>query len=290
MTHKKSTFKKLLSMYFHKLSKHDTFGLTAEMSFYLLTALFPFVILLFIIATQISDSMQNMLLNVISFLPKDVEVMITSMLMSFKQNLAIIITSGVLALWYMSNVITTLTKALNRFYDVKETRGILKLRGMTLLFAVFVIVLILMSFALIVFGEGTHFLIEYTQLLPFLNTETVWNYTRYLVIFFVIFLTILMVFKHLPNKQLSFKAVSGGAALTSFAWCIASYGFSFYVNYFSRYHVIYGSLASIIILVTWTYLTSFVILFGGSINAFWYRMRVAKKLSRARKNYLEGKM
>ncbi len=283
MNRKKRSFIKLITMYSHKLIKHDTFGLTAEMSFYLLTALFPFFILLFVIVTQISDNMQNLLLSLITFLPRDMENMITSLLLSFKQTIPIIVISSVLGLWYMSNVISTLTKALNRFYGVKETRGYFRLRAMFLFFAVSIIILVTLSFALIVFGEGTHFWLEYTNLLPFLSVEKVWNYARYITIVLVIFITILIVFKHLPNKQLSLKAVAAGAALTTIAWCIASYGFAFYVNSFSKYHVIYGSLTSIIILITWIYLSAFVILFGGSINAFWYRIKVAKKINKYRK-------
>jgi len=290
MNKKKNVFIKILSMYLRKLNRHDTFGLTAEMSFYLLTALFPFFILLFSIATQISDSMQSMLLNVITYLPRDMENMITSMLLSFKQTLPIIVISAVLGLWYMSNVIGTLTKAMNRFYDVKETRGAIRLRGMFLLYAVFIVILVIMSFALIIFGEGTHFLLNYSNIFPFLSEETVWNYTRYIVIILVIFITLLVMFKNLPNRMLSVKAVAAGAALTTVAWCIASYGFAFYVNYFSKYHVIYGSLTSIIVLITWIYLSSFVILFGGSINAFWFRLRVARKINKARKAAYEEPM
>ena len=147
-----------------------------------------------------------------------------------------------------------------------------------------------MSFALIIFGEGTHLLINYSNIFPFLNEQVVWNYTRYIVIVFIIFITLLVMFKSLPNRVLSFRAVAAGAALTTVAWCIASYGFAFYVNYFSKYHVIYGSLTSIIVLITWIYISSFVILFGGSINAFWFRIRVAKKLSRIRKASYEDIM
>ncbi len=283
MIKKKHSVVKISAMYLKKMDKHDTFGLTAEMSFYLLTALFPFFILLFVIATQISDNMQNMLLNVITYLPRDMEEMITSMLLNFKQSLPIIITSAVFGLWYMTSVISTITKALNRFYEVKETRGFWRMKGMCLLYSIFIILLVIMSFALIIFGEGTQFFLKYKNFIPFLSEETVWNIARYIVVFLAIFVTILIMFKNLPNKKLTSKAVAAGAALTTLAWCVASYGFAFYVNSFGTYHVIYGSLTGIIVLITWVYITSFVILFGGSINAFWYRLSLAKRISRARK-------
>lgn len=276
---RKLGFFKLLSLYFHKYTKHDIQGLSAEMGFYLLIALFPFFLLLFVIATLISQSMQDVLLTLISYLPRDMELLITDMLMSFSGSLPIIIISSVLGLWYMSNVINSLTKAMNRFYCVRETRNFFVLRAMFLLYALIIIVLVFMSFALVIFGQGTHYLLARFNFIPFLDTEKAWNYMRYFLMVFVIFVTILIMFKSLPNKKLSFRAVAAGSALTTVAWCVTSYGFSYYVNTFSRYHVIYGSLASIIILVTWVYLSSFVILLGASINSFFYRISVAKRLT-----------
>lgn len=268
---------KFIALYINRFAKHDIQGLSAEMGFYLLVAMFPFFILLFIIATLISDSMQGLLLNLITYLPRDMEYLITDMLAGFKGSIAIIITSAVLGLWYMSNVISTLTKAMNRFYGVKETRSFIKLRAMFLLFAITIIVLVFLSFALVIFGQGTQVLLQYLNYFPFINTEKAWDYLRYISIVLVIFVSIMIMFKHLPNKKLSMKAVAAGSALTTAAWCITSYGFAFYVNTFSRYHVIYGSLASIIILVTWVYMSSFVILLGASLNAFWFRLNVVKK-------------
>lgn len=281
MANKKHKAAKAVSMYVKQFNNHDVLGHSAEMGFYLLTALFPFMILLFVIATLISDSMQNLLLNLLTFLPRDLEIMITELLLSFKGSLPIIITASVFGLWYTSNVISTLTKAMNKFYAVKETRGFFKLRGMFLLFALFIIILIILSFSLIIFSQGTHFIVLKIDFFDFFDTEKIWDYSRYIVILFVIFITIALMFKTLPNKKLSFKAVALGSLLTTIAWCVTSLGFSYYVNSFSRYHVIYGSLASIIILTTWVYLSSLVILAGGSINAFFYKIRLAKKITNA---------
>ncbi len=274
---KNAGFVRLLRIYIRKFNKHDILGLSAEMSFYLLTAMFPFVILLFFIATLISSTMQQHLLSLISYLPRDMELLITELLLSFKGTLPIIIISSVLGLWYVSNVIATLSKAMNRFYAARETRGFIKHRLMLLFFAMFIIIVIFLSFALVIFGQGTEYILERIRFFDFIDTEDAWAYLRYISCVLAIFVSITLMFKHLPNRRLSFKAVVGGAALTTAAWCVTSYGFAFYVNGFSKYHVIYGSLASIIILVAWVYMSSFVILLGASLNAFWYRIRVAKR-------------
>lgn len=274
---------RLILKYISKIFNDDIFGLSAEMAFYLLTAIFPFIILLFIIATNVSDQMQNLLFNLIRALPAEAEDIIMNMLLNFTSSLAIIISSAAVALWCTSNVINTVKKSMNRFYGAKETRGFIKTRLLSLLFAVIIIIMIVLSFALIIFGEGTGVLLRYMNYFSFLNNENAWNRLRYLAIFFVFLISISAMFKVLPNKKLKLKDVAGGAILTTAAWCIASWAFSFYVNNFSRYHVIYGSLAGIVILTTWVYMSGFVILAGGALNAFWYRTARAKRLAALRR-------
>ncbi len=278
---------RLANKYITKILKDDIFGLAAEMAFYLLTAFFPFIILLFIIATNVSDSMQKLLFNFISALPADAENTVMNILLNFTQSIPIVITASFLALWCTSNVINTLKKSLNRFYGAKEERGFIKTRLLCLLFALLIIVLIVLSFTLIIFGEGTGFLLRYLNYFKyrfkFLNTEYIWDRSRYLSVILIFLTGMTVIFKFLPSKKLKLSSVICGSLLTALTWCIASWGFSFYINNFSRYHVIYGSLAGIVILTTWVYMSGFVILLGGELNAFLYRTGKAKRLATLRK-------
>lgn len=274
---------RLIKKYFVKIFKDDIFGLSAEMAFYLLTAFFPFVILIFIIATGVSDQMQTLLFNLIRALPQDTEEIVMNVLLNFTGSKPIIITACFFALWSTSNVINTATKALNRFYGVPETRSYIKTRIMCLFFSFIIIAIIILCFALIIFGEGTGILLRYLSVFSFLNTEKVWNWSRYLTVISVFLLGLVSMFKVLPNKKLKFADVFVGSLLTTAAWCIASWGFSYYVNNFSRYHLIYGSIAGVIILTTWVYMSGFVILAGGVINALLLKTRKAKKIRIARK-------
>lgn len=269
---------RLVKKYFVKLFKDDIFGLSAEMAFYLLTAFFPFLILIFIIVTNVSYQMQSLLFNLIRALPADAEEIVMNVLLNFTGSTTIIITACFFALWSTSNVINTITKSLNRFYGIKETRSYIKTRLMSLFFSFIIIATIVLCFALIIFGEGTGILLRYLDYFSFLNTEIIWNWSRYLVIITVFMLALTSMFKVLPNKKLKFSEVFVGAAMSTAAWCVASWGFSFYVNNFSRYHVIYGSIAGIIILTTWVYMSGFVILAGGIMNSTLIKAKKAKKI------------
>lgn len=278
---KKAKFTKLLRGYVVKMFDDDIFGLSAEMAFYLLTALFPCIILIFVIATTVSSQMQSLLFSLIRTLPHEAEEVIMNMLLDFHGGLAIIITCSVLALWCISNVINTLRKAMNRFYGVTETRHFIKTRILGLFFALIIIVLVVLSFALIIFGEGTGHLLKY--FLNLFKTADSWDRTRYIIVFPIFLAAVSVIFNALPNKKLHFKSVFGGAFLTTVTWGVASWGFSFYVNNFSRYHLIYGSLAGIVILTTWVYMTGFVILMGGELNALRFKTCKARRIRRIRK-------
>ena len=74
-----------------------------------------------------------------------------------------------------------------------------------------------------------------------------------------------------------------GVVLSTFLWIIVTYGYSFYVNNFSNYDVIYGSLGGVIVLITWLYLSSWTILAGSELNArLLYKKRNRTKI---RKKY-----
>ena len=71
----------------------------------------------------------------------------------------------------------------------------------------------------------------------------------------------------MPNTKMKVRDSVPGAVLSTFLWIIVTYGYSFYVNNFSNYDVIYGSLGGVIVLITWLYLSSWTILAGSEFNA-----------------------
>ena len=70
------------------------------------------------------------------------------------------------------------------------------------------------------------------------------------------------------------RSVLPGALFTSVIWLLGSFLFSWYISNFSNYNKTYGSLASIIILILWLYITSFIIIIGAEINAIIHQRKV----------------
>lgn len=70
-----------------------------------------------------------------------------------------------------------------------------------------------------------------------------------------------------PDTQIASKTTTSGALFTTVTWIIATEVYSFYVNTFNSYNLLYGSIANLLILLLWVYLLSYVFVVGMALNA-----------------------
>jgi membrane protein len=75
------------------------------------------------------------------------------------------------------------------------------------------------------------------------------------------------IYRYTPAKRISWQEVFPGAIVSTIGWLIVSLGFSFYVNNFSNYSRLYGSLGAVFVLMTWLYISSIILILGGEINS-----------------------
>ncbi len=257
---KDSFLKKVLVSFFYD----DVPSLAAQLAFYINTSFFPFVVFIFIIVSSTPLVSEQNLYDLISVLPNQTANVVYDVLhhVSTSRNIAII--SGVISLWSMSNAIVTMSVALNKFFDVSEDRGFFSMRFLSILFSVIILVTILLNSILIVAGSliGT-FLIKFWP-----RYYVLWNILRISIPFLLMIFLFSFMYKTLPNYNFKLKQVIPGAIFTSVMWTLFSSAFSYYVNNFAKYDIIYGSIAGIVVLFTWIFVTSYIILIGGEINAF----------------------
>ena len=69
-----------------------------------------------------------------------------------------------------------------------------------------------------------------------------------------------------PDKQISSKSTTYGAIFTTIAWIITTEIYSFYIEVFAKYNLLYGSIANLIILLLWFYLLSYIFVLGMALN------------------------
>lgn len=252
----------------------DFFGLSAEMSFYLLSCFLPMIILVFTVASAISQNYTDAVFVALGALPDKVAKLLIKMLVSRSRSTVVIAITGGFSLFTLSGFILTLKKGLDRFCKTKSDRGFIKLHITALIFAFFIYISIIASFSLIIFGKviATHLfkIPSISSMLP------LWNTSRYVLILIFISFVISALFKSLPAIRLRIRDVLPGAAFTTLAWYCASVLFALYVNNFPQYEIIYGSLAGFACMIMWIYITCMAMIAGAKINAMIYNHRLEK--------------
>ncbi|WP_163527797.1 YihY/virulence factor BrkB family protein [Halobacillus ihumii] len=186
-----------------------------------------------------------------------------------------LLTIGIIGtLWSASSGVNAFIQSSNMAYNVEETRSFIKIRLLSILLTLGMIVAIVVTLTLPIFGDV---LINFLQAFLGLPETTVilFQVLRW-VISIVVMSVVLMALYHIaPNKTLPFKEILPGAIITAVLWQLISLAFSFYVSNFGNYSATYGSLGGIIILMLWFFITGIILMIGAEINVVHHRRKKA---------------
>lgn len=134
------------------------------------------------------------------------------------------------------------------------------------------------SLLLLVMGSRIHVLIS--RYIPFLGNMIgrILGAKTFLV-FVMLFLVFLVLYRYLPNRRASLKSQVPGAFLTAVAWSVFSYLFSLYFTFFPDFSIMYGSLSTLILVMVWLYFCMNLLLYGAEINAYFENQFRQAKMS-----------
>ena len=168
-----------------------------------------------------------------------------------------------LALWSASKGVSTMFSALNVVYDEEEKRGFVKFTLTALAFTLAGILLFFVMLALIVGLPAVVNAIGLGGPIAWVLSIARWPLLALLLIIALSFL-----YAYGPSRdEPKWRWVTWGATFSTVLWLIGSMGFSFYVANFASYNETYGSLGAVVILLMWLWLSTYIILIGGEINA-----------------------
>ncbi len=249
----------------------DHVGLVAAgIAFYGLLAIFPAITALMAIAGLLYQPQElvGALEGISAVVPPDVSRILLDQAMqvagSQQGGLTLGLTLGLaLALWSASIGAGSMIEGLNMAYDERETRGyvILKLRtiAMTLIMIVAVIVAALLMIALPV-------ALSFLAIAPWL--ERLIQLVAYIPMALVFVGGVIAFYRWGPDRNpAKLRWLTPGAVVASAVWLIVSIGFSVYVQNFSSYNETFGSLAGVIVMLMWMWLSAYVILLGAELNS-----------------------
>lgn len=247
----------------------------AEMSFYLLLSLFPF--LMFTISTIAYMPVIQINKYILLFehmMPESAFNMISAIIYSAMKNKSknFIITSFLLTMWTSSRAVRAMIRGANKSYKVEETRSFIKVFFISILSTITLLFLIFSSMVFLVYGEKIGYfifgLIGLDKIFMY-----IWDILRYTIGILTLVIILISIYRYSPNKKVKMSEATPGAIISTIGWILVSLGYSYYSNYYANYEVIYGSIGGIIVLITWIYLSSWAILIGIEINAKIYLRR-----------------
>ena len=191
--------------------------------------------------------------------------------------LVMVIVGSVLALWTVTGAMETLMWALNSAYDREETRGFFKRRLTALAMVFLMLFAFALAFGLLVLGPLVSGWIGDAVGMEAVVKWLWWTAQWPILIFGLLFAfaTILYLGPNVDHPRWRF--LTFGTAISVFVWLAASGGFAFYVSQFSSYNKAWGSLAAVIIMLTWLWISGLALLFGAEVNAESERSRELRR-------------
>jgi membrane protein len=265
------------------LLRHNVIDLGAQLAYWSLLAVFPFIIFLLTVVGYLPlGDVDSELMNWLApFMPEAALKLIWETVHEIvgRQRGGLLALSLVTALWSAAGGASALTVALNRAYGVEETRPYWRRKGQALLATLTAVLLLLVvvvcaaigtdlaTWGLTLLGAGHHY--EWL--------EHAWGWLRWVATLVALVGVLAAAYSLLPNTKHGFSLISVGSVVAVVAWALVTWGFRHFVAYFGSYARSYGALGAVIMLLTWIYLSGITIIVGAEVNAVLVRMRADRE-------------
>jgi membrane protein len=213
-----------------------------------------------------------------------VEDSLTRMTENSSGGWAMAIVGLLLAVWTTTGAMTSFMRALNRAYDRKETRGFVRQRVVAVVMVAIMLTAFALVFGLLVMGPALSGWIGDAVGLDAVF-KWIWWVAQWPVLIVGLMLAFATVLYLGPNvDHPKWRFVTPGSVFAVVVWLLVSGLFAVYTATFASYNKAWGSLAAVIIMLTWLWLTGCALLFGAEINAEAERSRELREGRPAQKN------
>lgn len=191
--------------------------------------------------------------------------------------ITLIVLGSILALWTVTGAMDTLMWALNAAYGREETRGFIKRRLTALAMIVLMLIAFVLVFGLLVLGPQLSGWVGDAVGLEAL-VKVLWWTAQWPILILGLLLafgTIYYLGPNIDHPRLQFLTL--GTVVSVLLWLAASGGFAFYVSQLGSYNKVWGSLAAVIIMLTWLWISGLALLFGAEVNVEAERSRELRR-------------
>ena len=253
----------------------------SAIAFSFFIALFPAVLFLFTLIPYIPiRNFQNELFQLLhELLPEStfatVEDTLTDIIMRPRGGLLSL--GFIMALIFSTNGLASMMTAFDATIHSINRRTWISQRLAAILLLIILSVLLFFAVALIAGGQIVIGYLQNSLILQDRFTIFLINFGKWLVIILLLFFATSFLYYMAPAKKTQWRFFSAGSTLSTVLSLAALTGFSFYINNFSQYNKLYGSIGTLLIILFLMYLLSLILLIGFELNASIYQAKTEKK-------------
>ncbi|MCB9819696.1 YihY/virulence factor BrkB family protein [Candidatus Nomurabacteria bacterium] len=242
--------------------------LAASVAYYGAIAFFPLIVVIVAIGGLVLEPEQidQIAVNMSHVLPSDIASLISTQLQNAMDNksgnLMVAVIGFAVAVFGISGVVQTMITATNAAFEVRDRRNPIKLRFVSIVFTVGLILGLSVTLPLIFVGGDMLLSLGVPDFLA-----STYTYTRWVVLLILTMWGVAIFFRYGPDRErFKLRWLNPGVVFASAGWLTISAAFFTYLKYFANFNSSYSLFAGIISLMIWLNLSALIILIGAAIN------------------------
>ncbi len=263
----KSKVKEFFLNIIRVLRKPNMVILPGNLSFFFVLAIIPCLSLISYGASILNLSVDFLYNFIANSFNKEIANIVLGVNLSRQVGIHFFITV-LIGFYIASNGADSIIVASNTIYGIENSAWI-KRRFKALGMSFLIVILFIFMLIVPVFGNTIISLIKEVNLNPDISNQiiAIFNLLEGPITWLIIFVIIKIIYKIAPDKKPKQRVINYGAIFTTIGFILGTKIFSLYVNNYASYNVLYGSLASIVVLMIWIYYLSYIFVVGMALNS-----------------------
>jgi membrane protein len=269
---------------FKRYVAHNVAANSAQIAYYWIMAFFPFLIFIITLLTYTNIPSGILLDYIAKIVPSSLVPFIANTINQFILHRSTTLLSvGVLVtLWSGGTAVNALAKGIHLAYNSKHIKPFWLSKLTAVLYTVLLAILIIVLMVSLVFGNR---LGDYVIGSLGMNKGVfmpIWNLSRLIMPFLALIAILYIIYRIIPRKHLRYKNVWPGTLGVSIGWYVFSLIFSMYVDNYSKYNQLYGSIGGVFVLLIWLYASCTLLLLGAEVNALFQDIKIDRVMRKVK--------
>ncbi len=274
--------KKHITWFWDRVCRDRLDSTAAHGAFFLLISFLPFVAFLLTLMQRIHFSDGVTLIEAaLQIFPDSVAAYLENLLPDPIHSSGVLPVAVIAAVWSSSMGMLAVIKGLDQIFQVEDPRGFIRLRLTAVAYVVIFAVVLILAAGLLVFGSSIYrFLLKHVA--PSLAKILILIQFKSLAGFVMLFFFFILLYSGVPRRRTRFSHITAGAAFSAGGWVLFSYFFSIFVENFSDFSI-YGSLATLVILMFWLFFCMYIMFLGAEVTMWLETSPIAMDVKNLRK-------